>query len=246
MQNTSGVGNPSENIPAWGAYDVVVGIALYAVSFGVLAIATRLAREVGFAPAVESRLVMTGLLLLGVEGFMLAPVWLIAVVKRRGNWQAVGFRRFKAGLGCVLPILYLCGAFIFSAVWGLVIRTMHWPTQEEATTLFGTEPMGIVIGFVGVSIIAPIAEEAFFRGFIMGGLRRRFGVIGALLLSAALFTAPHLPITIYPAVFGLGVLLGLLFLQTGSLWPGILMHGFFNTVSYFAQVYCTLNNCPRP
>ena len=34
---------------------------------------------------------------------------------------------------------------------------------------------GFVVSFVGIAVIAPVAEEIFFRGFLYGGLRSRIG-----------------------------------------------------------------------
>ena len=49
----------------------------------------------------------------------------------------------------------------------------------------------VLFFFVG-GIVAPMAEEIFFRGLIFGYLRR-WGVPAAVLISTALFAALHLP-----------------------------------------------------
>jgi membrane protease YdiL (CAAX protease family) len=165
----------------------------------------------------------------------------MAVVRARSTWHAVGLRSFDAALGCVLPFVYLVIAFGTSAVWGALLFKLNLPTQQEIGPLFGTNALAIALGYFGTAIVAPFAEETFFRGFVIGGLRRRFGAVGALLISAVFFALLHPPFTIFPVIFVLGLLLGLLFLQTGSLYPGILMHAMFNTVGFIAQVFVTNN-----
>ena len=122
-------------------------------------------------------------------------------------------------------------------VWGAVIQFMKWDSQQSIEKIFGDGVFGVVFGFVTAVIVAPIAEETFFRGFVIGGLRRRFGTAAAVLLSALLFTLPHPPVTIYPIIFLLGILLALLYVQTKSLWPGILLHALFNGVAFVAQFF---------
>ena len=221
--------------PAWGIVDLLLGILLYLVPVGMLAVAAYIVQRLALNPAADVRVVLQSLSALAIEGLLVLPVWVLAVLRKRGGWAAVGFRRFVPLLGLTLPLAYLIVAFIGEGLWGAVIFTMKWPTQRSMEPIFGGNPLGIAIGFVAISIVGPVAEETFFRGFVIGGLRRRFGAIGALLLSALFFSLLHPPYTIFPIIFLLGALLGLLYLQTGSLWPGILMHGLFNTVAFIAQ-----------
>jgi len=79
-------------------------------------------------------------------------------------------------------------------------------------------------------VVAPVAEECFFRGIMQTFFVRFFHHRGrAILLSAALFAAVHfaVPHTV-PALFLLGVLIGYLYERTGSLAAPILVHALFN------------------
>ena len=76
---------------------------------------------------------------------------------------------------------------------------------------------------VALGVIAPIAEEIFFRGVIYAGLRKRLPVVPALVLSSALFASAHMDsMRLLP--FVLGVVAALLMEFTGSLVPAILAH----------------------
>ena len=77
-------------------------------------------------------------------------------------------------------------------------------------------------------VVAPVAEEVVFRGYLYGVLRRYGGRIPAILVSSLLFAAIHVHL---PSLLGLGVLaviLCLLYERTGSLWSTIAMHAAFN------------------
>ena len=85
-----------------------------------------------------------------------------------------------------------------------------------------------------VGIWGPLTEEIFFRGFVLGGLRRRFGNRGALVLSAGLFALFHIDPTIYVPIFFFGIVLGWLYLHTGSVWPSVAVHVVHNTTILLA------------
>ncbi|MBI3733496.1 MAG: CPBP family intramembrane metalloprotease [Chloroflexi bacterium] len=226
---------PPSDRPTWGIADIFLGVALYALPLLALIVLQFLGVRLRLPLPADALPVVQAALLVVVEALLIVPVWLVAVVKARSTWQVVGFRRASILQGCGLPILYLFVALVAGGVWGAAIQVMNWPTQQEIVPLFENSPAAIALGFIGIVLAAPIGEEAFFRGFIIGGLRKRFGARGALLISAAGFALLHPPITIFPVIFVLGFLLGLLFLQTKSLWPGIFMHIFFNTLGFVGQ-----------
>lgn len=218
----------------WGVREIVLSILLFGVPLGALIVVARLANLGALIPA-NLRPVLGSLGLLAFEGLLVAPVWLMAIALAHGSWRALGFRGFDAALGCTLPITYLFFAYVLSFMWGAVLYVTRWPTQPRIAPIFGDNPAAIAIGFVAAALVAPIAEETFFRGFMLGGLRQRFGAMGALLISSTFFALLHQPITIFPVIFVLGLMLGLLWLQTGSIWPGIFMHATFNMIGFLAQ-----------
>jgi membrane protease YdiL (CAAX protease family) len=87
---------------------------------------------------------------------------------------------------------------------------------------------GGLAAMIAVVVVAPLTEEALFRGLILRGLAARYGGFMGVVISAVLFAVMH----INPYQFGAGLVtgffLGWLFLRTGSLWPCILLHAAFN------------------
>ena len=80
-------------------------------------------------------------------------------------------------------------------------------------------------------IIAPIAEEVLFRGYLYGVVRRFAGRLPAMIVTSLLFAAMHLHL---PSMLGLAVLatmLCLIYERTGSLWANIVVHATFNAIS---------------
>jgi hypothetical protein len=90
----------------------------------------------------------------------------------------------------------------------------------------------IGVAFV-VTVLAPLAEELFFRGYFFGALRR-LGLWPAALLTGLAFGVVHVagsPVAFILPLALLGTLLCLLRERTGSLYPGIALHCINNSVA---------------
>ena len=84
------------------------------------------------------------------------------------------------------------------------------------------------LAFYGAVIQAPIIEEAFFRGIILGGLLACRSRYQAAIWSAALFAIYHLNPWQLPVALILGLVFAWWFIQTGSLLPCLLGHALNN------------------
>ncbi len=83
------------------------------------------------------------------------------------------------------------------------------------------------IGLLVFAVVPAITEEVAFRGFILSGLQRTYPTRTAIILSAFLFGFLHVLLSLFQQLFGatiLGLVLGLLAIRTGSLWPGVAFH----------------------
>jgi len=89
------------------------------------------------------------------------------------------------------------------------------------------------VGLVIFALMPAITEELAFRGYILSGLRRSHSEATSILLSALLFGILHVLISLFQQLFGavlLGLVLAVLALRTGSLWPGVLFHFLNNAL----------------
>jgi membrane protease YdiL (CAAX protease family) len=82
-----------------------------------------------------------------------------------------------------------------------------------------------------VSVAAPLGEELFFRGYALPSLARSWGPLAACLVSGAMFSALHVNRIGFLGLWEIGILLALLRLWSGSLWPAILCHATNNAVA---------------
>jgi membrane protease YdiL (CAAX protease family) len=170
-----------------------------------------------------------GLMISLAEFLLLVPVWWLTVRKYRVGWGVLGLRSFRGamvGLGCGLMIL----SSIFNFFYSLFLALFNLRAQVDLAPIFAEldSPWWLLAGGV---IIAPLAEEVFFRGFVFAGLRQQYDWKKATLISSALFAVIHVTPTAMIPVFILGCIFAFLYHRSNSIWPAILMHVSTNALS---------------
>lgn len=105
--------------------------------------------------------------------------------------------------------------------------------QETLTTL----KQSPVSNFFYVCLLTPIVEELLTRGYVLGGLYNKYGLLVALLISSLLFALLHFNMVQTLSAFICGIILGALYIKTGSIFSCILAHSLYNTISFFAMIY---------
>jgi membrane protease YdiL (CAAX protease family) len=104
-------------------------------------------------------------------------------------------------------------------------RELSKPAKQLFDGVHGAQLALLVLLVV---IGAPIVEELFFRGLLLRALRRRYGPVPAIALSAALFGLAHFEPLQTIALAAFGAVLGWLAERSGRLGPGIFAHCAFN------------------
>ncbi len=74
------------------------------------------------------------------------------------------------------------------------------------------------------------------RGFLLGGLTVNYGKAAALALSSAVFALLHFNMVQTLSALICGVVLGLIYLQTGSVACCIAAHAGYNMISFFTMI----------
>ena len=144
----------------------------------------------------------------------------------------LGLRSFRpSAIGWMFAML---GAYYLFA--GLFAAYVLKPDQEDIGKQLGVcnPGIGIVIAaVVAITVIAPVAEEIFFRGFFFAGLRSGWSLWPSALLSGAVFGLVHAPTGPTAAIplAALGAGLAWLYNKTDSLWPCIFAHFINNALA---------------
>ena len=192
--------------------------------------------------------VVVRMLIPGADAESLSPLWTICVmvlfsattivVFLKKNWfhASRGYLRSRpwwvlswsvvASLGAIVPSLILQGLIPEWSGWAKEIADQANKQMEGL--------MGMPGGYMVIAILPPVVEEMVFRGCVLKSLlrwkpRHRWTMI---VLSALIFSFIHLNPVQMPHAFLIGILLGWLYMRTGSIVPGVVYHWANNTAAY--------------
>ena len=155
-----------------------------------------------------------------------------------------GFRRCKLRyvlLGCLLPLVYLLVHYM--VYWQRYPMNFAYHGVAFGLILKDLLPV-LVIGTL-ISLMSALGEAIGWRGFMVPALYERLGLNKTLLISSLFWCCWHLPLLIgggympgtplgyqLPAfvlcIFPVGVMAGLLTLESGSVWPAAFLHAAHN------------------
>jgi membrane protease YdiL (CAAX protease family) len=147
-------------------------------------------------------------------------------------------RSILLGLGLSVPAWI--GATLLSAIVTVLLTAFGFkevPGPAEQVVQQG-DPTVVLVAFL---VVAPIAEELFFRGVVYNAWEREWGPRVALFGSAALFAAVHTSLFALAPIFVLGLALALVYRATRSLPASMALHASFNTISVIIAFLVRLN-----
>ena len=136
-------------------------------------------------------------------------------------------------------ILFLIYIFIYNFLFG--IPNIDTELLYFADAASASDPLILMLIFVGTAICPPFFEELIFRGYILDSLRRIYPDIMAITISAIFFGFWHYfifdPLNFFQVgstMIG-GFLYAWLRLRTGSIWPCIVCHFIWNGTIFFFE-----------
>jgi membrane protease YdiL (CAAX protease family) len=172
---------------------------------------------------------------LGQDLALIAGAILAAAASLKGRITGAAFGLVPARLAS--SAAYVIGGYVafllLAAAWTAIMGIQD---RENVAIDLGTRDSAyalVAAGFL-VCVVAPIAEELFFRGFLFGALRKH-GLWLAALVSGITFGLVHVsssPIGFIVPLAALGVILALLYERTGSLYPPIALHALNNSIAF--------------
>ena len=170
-----------------------------------------------------------------LEAALLALAYYFAVRKYKGSWRSLGFRR-PVNTQWWLPLAVLGGSFATIWAWvGLLYALGIAPESNIPENVYDFAIPVIMLGLLTI-IVAPFAEEVFFRGFLFQGAAKRWGMWAGIGFSAFIFGLVHAggPDTwlLLPAIAAIGAIFAWGFAKSGSIYPSLFAHVIFNSVSF--------------
>jgi len=142
-------------------------------------------------------------------------------------------REWIAALGAVVPVMVF-----FITVTMISYRLVTVPSEEL--------PMpempwwSTYAALLMISVVAGVAEEAGFRGYMQAPLEKRYGPVVAIVVASVFFWVAHLNhangVPRLGALFVMGASLGLLAWCARSILPAIVAHAAADTIVFMGSV----------
>jgi membrane protease YdiL (CAAX protease family) len=170
------------------------------------------------------------------EGAIPLGTWLFSVKKYRCRWESLGFRRFDIQRGLLLALIVTATGLAISIGYEVLMQELGWGASDDTYLLFNANGIGVAFFAVTAAVVAPLAEETFFRGFAFQGIKKRYGQGWGIFLSALLFSLAHLSPSGLVPIFFLGLMLAWLFNKTQSIWPCIIVHCAYNSIALIFMI----------
>jgi membrane protease YdiL (CAAX protease family) len=145
-------------------------------------------------------------------------------LRRTRFWRAVG-----------VTVGLFVGYIVFNALYVTLIGADT--AENELPSDLGVHDSTVALVAVGllVTVVAPLAEEFLFRGFMFGALRNWRGPWTAAVITGVVFGSIHVLGTdaeFLPPLMLFGFLLCLIRWRTGSLLPCIVLHAINNSIAF--------------
>ena len=174
-------------------------------------------------------------------GIFIFPPLVYARLTHTKSLQFLGIRKASLGhfISAILIILVAGPMINYLVEWNEhlrlpeYLRSMErWMRNSEETATRLTEqflntskPTDLLINLLMIGILPAIGEELLFRSALIGILRKMFrNIHWPVIISALIFSAFHLQFYGFFPRFVLGLMLGYLFVYSGSVWIPALAH----------------------
>ncbi|MBA3748420.1 MAG: CPBP family intramembrane metalloprotease, partial [Solirubrobacterales bacterium] len=164
---------------------------------------------------------------------LIGAALIFACLAGRPSADDFGLRRPRIWRSIGRMILVCLGFYAFAFFWSLALSLDEAQTLPDELGIEGST-LNLVLVVILITVVAPIGEEMFFRGYFFAALRNWHGWLPAAIITGIVFGAIHIgsaPIgyTVPLAVFGFG--LCVLYQRTGSLYPCIALHALNNSLA---------------
>jgi membrane protease YdiL (CAAX protease family) len=162
----------------------------------------------------------------------------IRVIREMDPGEMFGLRVMPLRQVAQVAGVVVLPAFLFVTALSYISQEMlagvwHDLTPQSPVKILQQSQNAFVQALLAVSavVIAPLAEELLFRGYIYGVLKRFTDGWFAALCSAMVFAIVHLHVGTLLPLFALGIILVVAYEMSGSLLVPVFIHGLFNAAT---------------
>lgn len=160
------------------------------------------------------------------------------VLKKSTSLKDLGLSRLPNWVDLLLPIagfiVYMVLAWLMFIVAEKYIPGFQIDQEQDVGFTRLNTSIEYMLAFVSLVIIAPVAEEIIFRGYLYDKLKKNgLSLWAVFIVVSLLFGLVHGQWNVAVNVFALSIVLCGLRVITGSIWSSILLHSLKNGVAYY-------------
>jgi membrane protease YdiL (CAAX protease family) len=216
----------------WSLKDILraslAALALLAAGVLLVVVVAVVAGFAGFDLTDAAFLQFTVFAVMALESVFVLPAWWWGPRKHALGLDWLGLRPTKALRAVNLIVVGFALIMGINLLWSVVMVKFDLPGQADLVPLFGEGPWGLAGAIIVACVIAPFAEETFFRGFMYAGMRDRWGLAAGVIASALIFALFHMSLSTLVPIAAMGAVFALLYERTDALWPCIALHAAVN------------------
>ena len=150
---------------------------------------------------------------------------LLALELPERRWRAAGLA--AAAFAAIIIVSAILSQFLDAGdEQGLVPKS--WDSSRAAP---------FIANAIVVALVAPFVEELLYRGLGYGLLTQFIPVLPTILITGLAFGLAHGLVLGLPVLAFFGITLAWLRWQTGSVYPGMIVHGTFNGLALLVVVF---------
>lgn len=218
-------------LPSWVLLAFIISQIIVSGSYAILE-----ALGVSFASVNAAVLNST----LGALIYALTIVIVIAgpvLLKRRTTRADLGLQRGPSWMDILITPLGFIAYMVLSALLLAFAQQYMTFIDFDQPQDVGFDQIGqqyeYILAFLTLVVVAPVAEEILFRGYLLGKLRKYTPLWIAILITSLLFGLVHFAWNVGIDTFALSIILCLVTVWSKSLWPAILLHMLKNFVAFY-------------
>ncbi len=231
---------PKKQFPAWSGWDVLAILVFTLVAIFVFTmVALFVARTLPeYRNASFTELAMNARVVIGAQTAAYPIVLLFIFLMVRSRSDQPFSKAIQWNWPGKMALAFVAGGVVLAIVVEGLARFLPIPKSLPMDTYFHDATSAYMMAAFGITL-APLMEEIFFRGLLYPLLKRAFGLVVGVVLTAAAFAAIHGAQLGYAwapvlSIFVVGIVFTVVRVKTNSVAMSFLMHVGYNLALFTA------------
>lgn len=161
---------------------------------------------------------------------------------RPTDWLGLRWREwphvFWIGPTVVIGMWIVLGFLQASGYISWMEKLIGGSSTQDAVKLMRESKDNVAVAMMcfSAAIVAPLAEEIIFRGYLFPVAKKFGGLWIGMIFSSLVFAAGHGNVPLLLPLFLLGMVMAFAYEKTGSIWSSIAIHFCFNSATVVLQL----------